>query len=538
MYILIVSSPDEADVQRFYDNFEFTPYQKVNWKSEEFVSDNFTIDLSGSYVVEEENDADYYTDYDSTKSISAKSFTDGTGQIIQIQRFKKFTNISDSLQLNLLSTDIGDYQDTILKKDTILFNGRTAVELVLKSDSGHTHLRIINFISKNKRYVLHYIGTKDEIYSKNAQHFFDSFSFIDTNNLAPAIFGEFRTQIISNLSSTDSLVQQVAIDAFYNLPDSTFTETQLIELLEKEYPNAGDSKSAVLEKIILKFDESNINDSTVNYLMDYYAKNDSLPEVQSSILNLLSGDKKTLKKSISLFFKQHPKQDSYNLWMFKSAISDSIELLQPHVTGVKSLISDSLYDSMGIDLIKKLFKDSIYDYREDTLLENILTNQFFKMIKAVEATKETEDYFYYPYYGKQILELLSNYKSNDTVLAAIDKVLADTEHVDEYMNLTCIILQNKWGETERNSLLEKYFTGYELRSTTYSSLLDEGLLHLLPQKLLTEKYLSAGYLSSYFEEDYGFPTSMKFEKEVKLICDEKKVTANVFEITFNWEEVD
>lgn len=368
MYMLLkeITQPDlkEDSKDAFFDSFKLTPYVEPEYYNFHPDGSNYRVQMvAAPKPLHDSVDVKDYSDFlQNTRTYYSTNPNSGGlfgFEHSTISPYLRITNI-DSLYKKIADKTV-DYQDTLLKVDTITLDGVKGRDLLTQKKGSIDKKRTRLLIKGDDLFC--FIGRMDnsELFDKTSETFYGSLkvdSSIAKNNLAASKAG----MIFRDLSSTDSTTFKLAAGAL-SYYDFAADELPLIYAgLQKSYPDDTAFNSARTR--LIRQLKTLHNDSTVNVLVRLYQNLKADDGLKATILNAIPviDSKNGYNVYLKLLTTDAPTNVKKAAEAFQP-LTDSIEFAAAHFEQLLPLIKNDGYRNYILRIARLMgnSKDAAYD---------------------------------------------------------------------------------------------------------------------------------------------------------------------------------
>ncbi len=545
----------------FLGSLSFEPY--ASCKFADHKSDELKIAFKQFPL--KKYDKDSSTEYDSyieeIHTFDCTNPESGGVYVLQVCKLKEFTHILELDTFYKRKTDeYISWKDSIVEERKVFVDSVACREVFVKSGNSGS-LKRMRIWAKGGYYYLNMgLLSKDEVYSDDANKYFNSFTFLPGHGN----FGLSKSKtkdILKALKSTDTTDFKNALGAIdYN--EYEINDLPLFyEALKENYPDDtsfNGVKCKIIENIGI------INDSSsISFLVNLYSTPNTTDQVKYAIIQALVDFDTPLATEayIKVFFQDPPKDIAKYHWKMFVPFRDSLTLIQNHFHELLPLLDNDQYKndilSLAIDLLNgdssqiKLVMDNfdrltslamtdLARYKEDLGDQEYLYQRemysYFTLMYKVTGRKVSDKY---------TDELLGFVKNNWLVTQALRVRIVNNLDVNK-----SLVKKNLKSDYYRYEIMEAYNEADKLSEVPSKYLRREGFAKLClfnyltnddePEEieLLGEVELNGDvYYCFKFNYNYGEKTDYfgivgPFEKG------NKKLNFNVSRVEYtNWDEV-
>ncbi|HVV55472.1 MAG TPA: TraB/GumN family protein, partial [Mucilaginibacter sp.] len=391
---------DIANNDPFFDSFTFTPYMQPAYIDYRPDSASYKFKLVSSPQVVSDSSTDYnsflkkWSDYMTTSPLSGGVYIFEHATIGKYYRTKN----ADSLY-HTLTDRLVKYNDSLVKKDTVVIHGEKAIDLVME-----------DLTTKEKQRTRLIIDGKDVFYIQSRlaeEQLFDDETNTIYNSLERTgpvekadLASSKAAEIMQALQSTDTSAYNEAHGA---LGYYTFTTDELPVIytaLQKSYPD--DTTQTGTRYILIKTLKDVHDSTTSHYLQDLYGKLEGHDLLRSAVLFTLPrvDSLKGYDAYLKLLTESKPLKMGDNYMTFQP-LYDSIGYTAAHFNKIIPLAADSNYKKNVLILASRLVNQGKPEY--DQLIRNnfaaLTASAYDELAKYVTSTDtnkfENDAYVYY-----------------------------------------------------------------------------------------------------------------------------------------------
>ncbi|TWI94217.1 uncharacterized protein YbaP (TraB family) [Mucilaginibacter frigoritolerans] len=367
IYLLMraILQPDLKDDQKdaFFDSFKINDPVVPQWYTYQPDSANFKIQLVYKPEVVKDSLADYKGFINHSSTAYATDPCSGAAYVLEYGKLSPYFRIenTDSLYTKLIRQDV-DYQDTLLKTDTIICNGIIGREVISQNKTTKVKKRMRLLVNDDDVFCL--LGHMDEtqFYDTTSNYFFNSLHIIHADTKKINLRVSKAALICRDLASTDTTVRKGAVGALNYYKFKADELPYVYSALQKNYPDdtTEDGTRVTLLDVLKKVN----NDTTITFLTKLYPKAAGLDEIKSNILtNITQIDRKTgFDIYLKLLTSNPPLKVKYAYRLFRP-MNDSAAFAAEHFDQLLPFIKNDNYRSSILTVagnIKDL-KNAAYD---------------------------------------------------------------------------------------------------------------------------------------------------------------------------------
>lgn len=339
-------------------------------------------------------------------------------EYLKIAPYYRAENV-DTLYKNVINKLLS-YTDTLLKVDTVLFDGHKGREFITQTKNSAHKKRHRLFIDQQSMILLTGYMNSDEYFSAASNRFFNS--YVKLKDAAPFdIKASKADRILGDLRSPDSTITKSAKGAL-NYYD--FTDTELPSVyaaLKRSYPD-DTLYQGIRHKLINKLIKCH-NDSTLNQLNVLYHATNTPDELKLAVLRVLPVIDK--QKGYPLYFDNLTTtpfiklQENYEAFL---PLQDSLEYAAANFNRIMPLLKHPQYRQRVLSLAVNLLGDKNNAFA-DLIKSNYqeLTSYNGQDIDSYLTDTATTAYNTSVYYYLQLMEKVPGHPDVDSFTAKIIK---------------------------------------------------------------------------------------------------------------------
>lgn len=364
VYVLVkqVNQTDKNGDQgnAFFDSFQFLPYEEPNYYTYRPDGGNFTAQLVSPPKILKDSTHNY-TSY-LTNTVTCYSTNPKSGGLYGFEYSKISpyyrTDHVDSLYKDLINMLV-TYQDSLIKTDTVLIDGKKAREIITATTATGVKSRNRILIDNDDVFFLVSHLDSSEMFNKASDVFYNSLTITHPGKANADIFSSKAQKICSDLQSTDTVVYKQALGAISYYKFTKDELPHIYEALRKNYPD-DTADNGARHKLIRQLHDLN-DSSTVNNLVDIYKKLGDRDLLKATVLSALPViDKKNgYDIYLKLLTADKPLKIKELYQMFRP-LNDSIQVAAANFDKLLPLIKYDNYRNYILMLAKKMaYKDTI-----------------------------------------------------------------------------------------------------------------------------------------------------------------------------------
>jgi uncharacterized protein YbaP (TraB family) len=351
---------DQQDA--FFDSFKINTPLTPQWYTYQPDSSNFKVQLVCKPEVIKDTLVDYKGFINHSSTCYATDPGTGAAYVLEHGKLSAYYRIenTDSLYTKLIRQDV-DYQDTLLKTDTIASNGITGREVISQNRQTKVKKRMRLFINDDDVFCM--IGHMDEsqLYDETSNYFFNSLHIIHTGTKKIDLPASKAALICRDLASADTTVRKGAVGALSYYKFKIDELPYVYGALQKSYPDDTTDNGARV-KLIEVLGKVN-TDTTAALLNTLYHNLKGKDEIKAAVLSEIPFlDKKNgYNTYLNLLITDAPfnAKNSYKVF---TAMRDSIPFAAAHFEQLLPFIKSDNFRSniLGIARDIKEFKSNTY----------------------------------------------------------------------------------------------------------------------------------------------------------------------------------
>ncbi len=498
----------ELNEDQFFESFKLEPYEASAFVPLEPEGQDFSMEVFKNQILEVDTSVDHSSFIGDVFHYYFKDMSSGNLYSLEVSELKKYFKINhlDSFY-NTFEEGVLSYRDTILNKKSVLIDGVSSRDLLIKDTVKGNISRNMYFIDRDYMYFLYCYGAEEELFGETPNRYFNSFKKrAKTSKLD--IYASKAQLILENLLSTDTLEQAMAYGALgyyeFEEEDISLLQQALAATYSDDTSSLDTRKSLILA--LSTFEE----ESAVEFLKSEYRKPNQKSEVKEEILDGFNdpSDPKKLEVFLELFLNDPPTEPVYAGSLFYP-FRDSLELFAQHYKQLLPLIEKEDYRSNILTLATQMANKDTLNYKAtvansfDQLTEYAIADlENFKNELA-----EDPDRWFYCGTCNNYLFLMQSIKNQSLT--------------DSYTNKYITIFQKNYNETKgvftrivnglpvHKKIVKSQLANTESRLEIIKAYKEIDNLSAVPAKYLEEEAIAKILLIELFSYDYGEPDKMQ-----------------------------
>ncbi|WP_205510952.1 TraB/GumN family protein [Longitalea arenae] len=383
--IVLLAISDSANMhtpetQKIFHSLRFIPAPAKTWEIHTTRDSMFSARVPGAFRNEDSSSNGFIYSYDTT---TASSYFLTPETLPKYTWFKNDSLFWENTVMRYTSNDI------LIKKTSIVYDGRPAAELLIK-DEGGAYKRGRLLLHDDKVISLIVVGDSNFVYNADADTFFNSFR-INT----PQVNKDFITRskaglLLYDLASKDSATKTEAVAALGNTEFDEEDIPLLQEALFKRYSAFYSDDEATYTNLRLAMMLGRLNHaSTISFIREKYPllsqENEKFRNTAlTTLANLLT---QASYDTLASLIKQYGAPKDAFEYQFTSALEDSLALTASIFNTLQQLAKDSTHAPQIAGLTQTLADSGFIKKEALASLQSDFINAAKKLLAGVKKEK-------------------------------------------------------------------------------------------------------------------------------------------------------
>jgi uncharacterized protein YbaP (TraB family) len=488
----------------FFNSFKFIPFQQPDYYTYRPEGENFSVKMPSKPVVLEDSSKDYNSYLRVVSTSYATNPLSGGTYGIEHDRVSKYYRLDhpDSLYHKLI-TKLVKEQDTLLKIDTVLINGKKGREFITQRTGTNIKRRSRVLFDGEDLYYLTTRLSAEEYDSETPKVFFNSLTKNATGKDTVDLSSSKSKLIVRDLQSADTVIHAQALGAlgYYQFKKEELPD--IYAALDKPYPD--DSLYTGTRNKLIRLLGDLHDSTTLHRLKELYPSLKAKDMVKVSLLNVLPDIDKTKGYDLYLkFLTTDTPLQIVNYYRLFLPLRDSLAYTAANFSRILPLIKYPEYRQNIISLANKMAyeKNDRYDrllkdnFRGLTRYAKSDLEQYLKLKDSTHNAWGPNVYNY--------LELMGTVKGQPLTNDFTRELIAGAPKGYYINNAVIARVNNKLPTSQLliNRLLDSIYNRYDLMEALYK----QKQLAKVPPKYRTQTAFASLCLYPYVgADDYGSP---------------------------------
>ena len=501
---------NEDEATKFYDSFKLIDYQEPNLKEISLNSGQISFLFPENYVT----DTIKYTYNGLVQKIqyTGKDFNSSNIYFAYYSKYSKIYSTTDSTFLEKFKQyELDDSDDTLvsskINKTTYGYEG----DFTYHSKSTQTYIDVRRTLVNNELFsLIAYRNTLDE---KN-EKFLNSFNFKYTD-FSKGILKDTKTDLIKELRkptlATNEIRDAIRAYSWKNEDIKVLIDATKINYNDDSTSSYNTVNGAIFD-VLEELDSVQVENELIKNVKQLVAssKFHSMYFLAGIKTEKAANELAELMLSDTSFYSK-----SYNLYSVFERIDNSnshAKILYPKIV---NLLNNASFIKEGSFHFVKALDSSWLHKNEISPYKNIIFKNIEQEMEYSLKAKETEEYFYVPYWLNSAIKLW--YQCKDSSINYDEKLMNyATTFDDDYFTYQVVstLLVNQ--RVVRADLLKKVCESKNYLASLYFDLAAKNLVHLMPKK-----YAKPQIVAESDMYDYAYNYMEMYPSKVEFISLEK-----------------
>ena len=488
----------------FFESFTLEPYGMPKFKKRHKPENEpFEVQLFSNALVQDEEGEGFLVTM--TNVFCANPMSGGMYQF-------EYGDLHDYFRITNLDTfyhhfaqEYGGFSDTIVRIDSVDMAGAEGIDVTLGSWLSDKQSRFRFWIDNQKYFFIYSEVSKDELFSKANNLFFDK-AYVKTDSSEPFdIYASKLDDLFAGLRTSDSIIYNYSLEAldFYE-----FTEDELpliYQMLGRSYGD--DTLQDGVRRRILSGLFDIADQETVDFVTKLYRREETTNTLREGILLMLQELEDTLGFEAGYqLLTREPYLESTGWWIGQS-LRDSLPYCKEHWNEILALTKVSAYRSLILDLAESLARKDSTSHELLYSTQDQLFAYASEDLDTYEEGAKESSYFYMSEINDYLA--LQRQLTGLKITDQFTQRLIETTEVNAWQNTSAVQTRIKNGLEVSPKLLKKKFKNEYSRFELMAECFRANQLELIPPKYDSQEEFARMSLVNYVGMDDPFPDETK-----------------------------